>query len=288
MIDERRQRDDLYLCPSTLLPDTFSLDGAGFEEYVEACVDAGVAGISYWTLHEVLLKAQGWSSERIRSRLSTAGLRVVCVEAIYGWANAASPAAAVEASLESIDIASAHGSPNLAAVVLEPDLRSMEATVANLAAVADRAAEVDVAICVEFLPWSGIPDITTCWDLLRRTGRPNVGVLLDSWHWLRQPGGPYGRHADTLASMPGDAIRVFQLCDAGPEPWDDPMAECLAARPLPGDGVVDHEHLFGLLRGISADPVVTPEVFNTGLARLGMGPMARRIVEASRSVLSGW
>jgi sugar phosphate isomerase/epimerase len=260
----------------------------GFEEYVEACVDAGVAGISYWTLHEVLLKAQGWSSERIRSRLRTAGLRVVCVEAIYGWANATSPAAAVEASRESIDIASAHGSPNLAAVVLEPDLRSMEATVANLAAVADRAAEVDVAICVEFLPWSGIPDITTCWDLLRRTGRPNVGVLLDSWHWLRQPGGPYGRHADTLASMPGDAIRVFQLCDAGPEPWDDPMAECLAARPLPGDGVVDHEHLFGLLRGISADPVVTPEVFNTGLARLGMGPMARRIVEASRSVLSGW
>ena len=66
------------------------------------------------------------------------------------------------------------------------------------------------------------------------------------------------------------------------------MAECLAARPLPGDGVVDHEHLFGLLRGISADPVVTPEVFNTGLARLGMGPMAHRIVEASRSVLSGW
>ena len=288
MIDERRQRDDLYLCPSTLLPDTFSLDGAGFEEYVEACVDAGVAGISYWTLHEVLLKAHGWSSERIRSRLSTAGLRVVCVEAIYGWANAASPAAAVEASLESIDIASAHGSPNLAAVVLEPDLRSMEATVANLAAVADRAADVDVAICVEFLPWSGIPDITTCWDLLKRTGRPNVGVLLDSWHWFRQPGGPYGRHADTLASMPGDAIRVFQLCDAGVEPWEDPMAECLAARCLPGDGVVDHEHLFGLLRGISADPVVTPEVFNTGLAKLGMGPMAHRIVEASRSVLSGW
>ena len=221
MIDERRQRDDLYLCPSTLLPDTFSLDAAGFEEYVEACVDAGVAGISYWTLHEVLLKAQGWSSERIRSRLSTAGLRVVCVEAIYGWANAASPAAAVEASLESIDIASAHGSPNLAAVVLEPDLRSMEVTVANLAAVADRAADVDVAICVEFLPWSGIPDITTCWDLLKRTGRPNVGVLLDSWHWFRQPGGPYGRHADTLASMPGDAIRVFQLCDAGVEPWEE-------------------------------------------------------------------
>ena len=42
MIDERRRRDDLYLCPSTLLPDTFSLDGAGFEEYVEASVDAGV------------------------------------------------------------------------------------------------------------------------------------------------------------------------------------------------------------------------------------------------------
>jgi len=195
---------------------------------------------------------------------------------------------AVEDSLDSIDIAAAHGSPNLAAVVLQPELVSMEATVANLAAVADRAAEVDVAICVEFLPWSGIPDITTCWEILRRTGQPNVGVLLDSWHWHRQPGGPYGRHAETLASMPGEAIRVFQLCDAGAEPWDDPMAECLADRSLPGEGVIDHDHLFGLLRDISADPVVAPEVFNTGLTALGMGPMARRIVEASRAVLVGW
>ncbi len=288
MTVERRRRDDLFLCPSTLLPDTFDLDGAGFEEYVEATVAAGAVGISFWTLHEVLLKARGWTSAGIRARLSAAGLRVTCVEAIYGWANATSPAVAVEDSLDSIDIAAAHGSPNLAAVVLQPELVSMEATVANLAAVADRAAEVDVAICVEFLPWSGIPDITTCWEILRRTGQPNVGVLLDSWHWHRQPGGPYGRHAETLASMPGEAIRVFQLCDAGAEPWDDPMAECLADRPLPGEGVVDHDHLFGLLRDISADPVVAPEVFNTGLTALGMGPMARRIVEASRAVLVRW
>ena len=102
MTVERRRRDDLFLCPSTLLPDTFDLDGAGFEEYVEATVAAGAVGISFWTLHEVLLTARGWTSAGIRARLSAAGLRVACVEAIYGWANVTSPAAAVEASRESL------------------------------------------------------------------------------------------------------------------------------------------------------------------------------------------
>ena len=157
---------------------------------------------------------------------------------------------------------------------------------ANLSAVADRAAEVDVTVCVEFLPWTAIGDLTTCWELLCRTERTNVGVCLDAWHWHRQPGGPHGRHAETLSSMPGWAVPLFQVCDAGPEPWDDPMAECMAARPLPGDGEVDFGHLLGLLAGIGATPMVCPEPFNPGLvADVGVDGAARRMVDATRAVL---
>ncbi len=276
----------LQPCLSTLLDDPFRIDEATFGVAVDALAGAGAVGLSWWTLHEMVLAGGGMDPAEIRSRLADAGLTVGCVEAIYGWVDAATPTEAVADAEPSIAVAEAHGASNLAAVCLGPDLGPPDRAMANLAAVADRAAESGVAVAVEFLPWTGIADLTTCWDLLQGTGRRNVGVLLDSWHWHRQPGGPHGRHAETLASMPGWAVPVLQVCDAGREPWDDPMAECMAARPLPGDGVVDHTHLLDLLRGIGADPVVCPEVFNRDLVA-GDGPAgaARRIMEATGRVL---
>ncbi len=274
-------------CLSTLLADPFSIDGATFDAAVDALVAAGADGLSWWTLHELLLANEGLTADDVRARFADAGLTVGCVEALHGWANAGSTDAAVADAEPWLELTAAHGAPNLVAVCLEPELASVDAAAANLAAVADRAAEVDVTICVEFLPWSGIGDISTCWDLLQRTERTNVGVMVDSWHWHRQPGGPHGRHAETLASMPGWAVPILQVCDAGPEPWDDPMAECMAARPLPGDGVVDHGHLLDLLAGIGATPMVCPEVFNRDLVAGGVGPAAARMVAATRTVLAG-
>ena len=283
----------LQPCLSTLLADPFSIDRATFGKAVDALAEAGAVGLSWWTLHEIVLigggqTGGGMSAGDIRSRFTDAGLTVGCVEAIYGWVDAVTPAEAVADAEPSIVIAEAHGAPNLAAVCLGPELGSMDGAAANLAAVADRAAESGVTVAVEFLPWTGIPDLTTCWELLQATGRRNVGVLLDSWHWHRQPGGPHGRHAETLAAMPGWAVPVLQVCDAGAEPWDDPMAECMAARPLPGDGVVDHGHLLGLLHGIGADPVVCPEVFNRDLvADEGAAGAAHQISVATNRVLGG-
>lgn len=276
----------LMPCLSTLLDDPFRIDEATFGVAVDALAGAGAVGLSWWTLHEMVLAGGGMEAAAIRGRFADAGLEVGCVEAIYGWVDAATPAAAVADAETAIVVAEAHGAPNLAAVCLGPDLGPPDRAMANLAAVADRAAESGVAVAVEFLPWTGIPDLTTCWELLEGTGRSNVGVMVDSWHWHRQPGGPHGEHARTLATMPGTAVRVLQVCDAGADPWDDPMAECMAARPLPGEGVVDHAHLLGLLDGIGADPLVSPEVFNRDLVADG-GPAgaARRILDATGRVL---
>jgi len=281
------ERTPVLPCLSTLLADPFAIDGPTFDATVDALVAAGADGVSWWTLHELLLASEDRTGDDVRARFFDAGLAVGCVEALHGWANAATPAAAVADAAPWLAIAAAHGAPHLVAVCLEPELASPDATVANLAAVADRAAEVDVTICVEFLPWTGIADLTTCWDLLRRSERTNVGVCLDAWHWHRQPGGPLGRHAETLASMPGWAVPLFQACDAGSEPWDDPMAECMAARPLPGEGEVDLGHLLGVLDDIGAVPMVCPEPFNPGMvADVGVDEAARLMVEATRAVLA--
>tara|TARA_B100000029_G_C17096998_1_gene786453 strand:+ start:112 stop:456 length:345 start_codon:yes stop_codon:yes gene_type:complete len=93
--------------------------------------------------------------------------------------------------------------------------------------------------------------------------------------------------SETLASMSGWAVPLFQACDAGSEPWDDPMAECMAARLLPGEGEVDLGHLLGVLDDIGAVPMVCPEPFNPGMVTdVGVDEAARRMVEATRAVLA--
>jgi sugar phosphate isomerase/epimerase len=65
------------------------------------------------------------------------------------------------------------------------------------------------------------------------------------------------------------------------------MAECMAARPLPGEGEVDLGHLLGVLDDIGAVPMVCPEPFNPSMvADVGVDEAARLMVEATRAVLA--
>ncbi len=279
------RRNKLNLCLSTLFAKPFEVSVDEFDAALEACEHAGVDGISLWSLHHLIL---GQSADEVAAKIRRHGLDVVCVEAIYGWANATTADAAVADAEMSIQLCADLGAETLAAVVLEPEVADLAAAAANLAAVADQAAEADVTVCVEYLPWSGVPDIGTCWELLQRTERSNVGFLFDSWHWHHQPGGPTGQNLETLASIPGEFITVFQLCDAEADPTGDPLTQCMTNRPLPGDGVVDHDALFAIFREIGADPIIAPEVFNDQLVAEGPGEMARRVVTASRRVLTQW
>lgn len=279
------QRDQLHPCLSTIFSKPFEITPEGVDEALGAWAAAGSEGLSFWSLHHMVL---GGDSAAIAAQIKAHGLDVAAIEAIYGWANADSPDAAVADADLSIQLCVDYGASTLVAVVLEPELVDATATAANLAAVSAKAAEANVEIAIEFLPWSGIPDITTCWDIVQQSEASNAGILLDSWHWHHQPGGSTGKHAETLASIPGDAIKIFQICDAESDPTDDPMGACMSRRPLPGDGVVDHAGLFELLREIDADPIVSPEVFNAELIATGMTETASQINAASKAMMATW
>lgn len=282
------QRDALHICVSTLFSNPFEITPDHFDAAIDACVDAGFDGVSLWSLHHAVLGAAGRSGDDIARAFAARNLDVSCIEAIYGWANAPDTAAALADAEPSLLLCQLHGAPNLAAVLLGDSITDIAQAVANLAAVADRAAQVGATVCIEYLPWTGIPDLGTVWDLIVRAERENVGIMFDSWHWHWQPGGPSGPNAELLASIPGGRIPVFQLCDSLPEPTDDPMTACMSSRPLPGDGVVDHDALFALFREIGADPVVAPEVFNAALVATGSLPAAQAIAESSRRILGRW
>jgi len=127
--------------------------------------------------------------------------------------------------------------------------------------VVEAAGQVGAQVCVEFLPWSGIPDLATAWRLVEPLG-PGAGIVIDGWHWVRQPGGPA---PDLLRSIPGDRIGYVQVCDVAAEPAGDPLTDAMSNRLLPGEGVVDFAELFAVLREIGASPFVATEIFNPAL-----------------------
>ena len=116
------------------------------------------------------------------------------------------------------------------------------------------------------------------------SGRDDTGLVVDTWHWIRQPGGP---DVETLRKVPGERIHVVQLNDTtAVGGGEDLMTESMTTRQLPGDGEVDFAELFAVLEEIGADPIWAPEVFNVELMTLGPDAMARKIAQSTRNILS--
>jgi sugar phosphate isomerase/epimerase len=106
-------------------------------------------------------------------------------------------------------------------------------------------------------------------DFARECG-PNVGVLLDSWHW-HQSGGTV---ADILTAGKEGVVTV-QVADAPALPPEKIMDQ---ERLMPGEGIIDWNAFLGALKKIGYEHNLSPEVFGRGLkfmppeegARLGL------------------
>lgn len=256
------------MCPATLLTDPMAARDHDVRAAGEACVAAGLRAVSVWAHH---LPA-----------LAGLGLNVAVVEAATTWAYADPVAAASEAEYL-VGLVKEHRSSKILAVCLESELPDLDHARRNLAGLVDLAASAGAQVCVEFLPWSGIPDLATAWSLMKPLG-PAAGIVLDTWHWQRQPGGPC---PDLLATIPPARIGYVQVCDAAAEPEDDLMGEAMGGRLLPGEGVVDIPAVLAQLRSMGADPFVATEIFNPALvAELGAVGAARAMVDATRPLLA--
>jgi sugar phosphate isomerase/epimerase len=271
---------DVGLCIAALLPDFLSCDTEAFTAIVDAAALAGFRDVSVWPIHAPGLPVKGKAAV-----LAAAGVRARVVEAATRWTRGPSRGFQADASAL-FELAAAVGATTVAACTLEPALGSWDAAVSGWAALCDGAAERGLGACLEFLPWTAIPDLATAWRLVGDAGRGNGGILLDTWHWLRQPGGP---DVELLASIPGGRIPFVQLSDApaavgGADAGADLATEALTARLAPGDGVIDYRSVFEALDRAGAEPFVALEVMNTQMAAAGPAAMAQTL----RRALEQW
>ena len=189
---------------SRLVLSAGSLPNASFRSRVEAARQAGFDAISLFP--QQYLQARRKEKLHLadmRDILSTQGISLDEVDPLLDWFDtSASPSENLI-----FEIATELGARSInAPVVFCPDI-SLEQLTGALQALAQRGAQAGLRIDLEFLPWCLVPDLRTALQVVKDTGKANVGVMLDFWHFFRG-----GDSLDTIKGLsPEDALRVTSI-----------------------------------------------------------------------------
>lgn len=271
----------LFLAAPALVEHRSPIDAAHIRSLLDAAADAGFDGMSIWTAHHDWAVAESGRPEAFFEWHHERGLTMPAAEVVLDWST--SDRRALTAACEPVvDVAARAGASSVIAVTLDAEAPPPSEWTAGLAALCDLAADRGLAVSFEFLPWTWVATIADAVRLMDAVERDNLGLVLDAWHWFRQPGGP---DLATLRTVPPDRIHILQLDDAPERTDEDLMTETVMSRRLPGEGAVDLLGLLDELAGMGASPVVVSEVFSAELCGLGPAQNARRQHAAAKALL---
>ncbi len=256
--------DDLVLCSGTLRR------GTPFAERVSAAAAAGFAGISLWGRDYAAARAEGLTDSDMAHLLADHGLVVGELDPAWWWLPGASDVH-IPPELDSEDIfrfgeselfsiADALGARSVNAVDVFGGAWNIDAAAEAFARLCGRAAEHDLLVHVEWLPWSKIPDLSTALAVVGLADCPNGGINVDAWHLVRS-----GTGIDELGAVPGRLILGIQLDDGPVEPEPDLVEATLHQRALPGEGEFDLDGIVRALSDTGTEAPIGVEVFSDAL-----------------------
>ncbi|WP_214370556.1 sugar phosphate isomerase/epimerase family protein [Pseudonocardia sp. H11422] len=250
-----------------------------FEERARAAAEAGFDGIGLRAENYRDAHAAGLDDAAMRRIADRHGIGILEVEYVTAWGTPQDRDTTQQEKEQTVfRMARAFGVRHLNAGLLEQlPLDVMTKAFADLC---DRAGQ-DLTVALEFMPYSGVPDLATAWQILQGADRRNGGLIVDAWHWARA-----GTTPDDLGPVPADAIVTIQLCDVREHPMEPLRAESLGHRLPPGRGHGDTVGLVRALRDKGVRPrVVAVEVISDDLVSRGIDVAARTNADATREVL---
>ena len=248
-----------------------------FEERVHAAAAAGCTGIGLRPKDYTRAREAGLSDDDMRALLAGAGVEVVEHQALRDWA---SDGGGREAEEELFAVADALGGDYVIAIA--SSMPVVGASVApRLADLADRAAEHELRVALEFLPWSPVSDAATAWSLVQAADRPNLGVLVDAWHLFRGSG-----DLEQLRAIPGDRVAAVHLADADDEVCGTLLEDTVSHRRVPGEGSLPLVDFVRALDEIGVDVDYAVEVLSREQRDLPPDEAARRAVDGARRVIA--
>jgi sugar phosphate isomerase/epimerase len=249
--------------------------GVAFPDRVRAAAAAGYEGIglraeNYW--------AAALDDAEMLALAGEHGVPIREVEYLTGWGTATDRDAAQQEKERTVfHMARTFGVGHLNAGLLEK--LPLDVMTEAFGALCERAGP-DLTVALEFMPYSGVPDLATAWQLVQ--GVPNAGLIVDAWHWARA-----GQKAADLDQVPAERIVSVQLCDVRADPMEPLRSESLGHRLPPGRGYGD---TVGLVRALTAHgvtpAVMAVEVISDELVAQGVDVAAQVTARAARTVLA--
>jgi len=270
------QSGDLCLCSG-------SVAQAGYEQLLAATSKAGFDGLSMWPYHYQSALSCGIGIKDMALMLDDYGLQLSEFDALITLI----PGAEYEPPDDPmfkygeqffLDFASELGARSINVVqYFGPRLPTIQ--VGELfGGFCEKAARHNLLVSLEFLPWSGIPDLATAAEIIRIAGADNGGINLDTWHFQRS-----GASVEELRALPKGSVITMQLNDALAEPWDDVVAETMQARQLPGQGVIDLPGVMKALDYLQCDAPLAIEVFNDDYQTQSVEQTVQQLGDALRT-----
>ncbi len=112
-----------------------------------------------------------------------------------------------------------------------------------------------VELAFEFLgqPDCSVPTLDKCWEIVRETDHPNVGLVLDTFHFFAG-----GSSMDSILAIDPQKIFIFHINDAEALPLSQ-LTD--AHRLLPGEGVIPLRDILHQLSKIGFDGLCSIELF---------------------------
>ena len=163
---------------------------------------------------------------------------------------------------EFLGMAAALGASTVTALAPFPTPLPIDGVTQHFADLCDRADALGIGVQLEFTPVPAVASLATAWNIVRDAGRPNAGIVFDTWHFFH--GTP---DFEVLQTVPGDRIWGVQVSDGSIGSYVEGLIkDTYRHRRLPGEGTFDLERALrgldaiGGLRGVGSE-VLSEELF---------------------------
>ncbi|MFJ3330195.1 MULTISPECIES: sugar phosphate isomerase/epimerase family protein [Enterococcus] len=256
-----------------------------FEDRVKIAKEAGYDGIGLRAETYMLAVKQGYSDERMLEILAEHDMKVTEVEYITLWADPNKTMETPETLLQQFKeqtiyhMARLFGVGHINCGLMEK--YPAEVHIQAFKELCTRAKELVIGL--EFMPYSGVPDLASAWNIVKEADCENGMLILDTWHWARA-----NMTAADLEGVPAEKVVSIQICDVLERRYPDTILrdESMHDRLCPGTGWGDAEGFLRALKAHGIKPrVVGTEVISDPILSQGYQKAAEQNYKTSIEVI---